>query len=147
MTTAVVAPFAGAWIEICNHPPECGTVRVAPFAGAWIEMCDSLTASSASDVAPFAGAWIEMMRMYTRHRCIVWSLPSRERGLKYELGGCVERCCFGAPFAGAWIEMETVLVFPSCQNVAPFAGAWIEIGATSRKFRESCGRSLRGSVD
>ena len=38
ITTGVVAPFAGAWIEI----PSWGKIKelfyVAPFAGAWIEM-------------------------------------------------------------------------------------------------------------
>ena len=34
----MVAPFAGAWIEITGevNPEEKG--RVAPFAGAWIEI-------------------------------------------------------------------------------------------------------------
>ena len=53
-----------------------------------------------------------------------------------------------APFAGAWIEMETVLVFPSCQNVAPFAGAWIEISCLGVTLGVGMSRrSLRGSVD
>ena len=34
----IVAPFAGAWIEI-NHTPEKERyIQVAPFAGAWIEI-------------------------------------------------------------------------------------------------------------
>ena len=34
----MVAPFAGAWIEISDKPLKKAYVRVAPFAGAWIEI-------------------------------------------------------------------------------------------------------------
>ena len=34
----VVAPFAGAWIEIVNGDSANYEVAVAPFAGAWIEI-------------------------------------------------------------------------------------------------------------
>ena len=33
-----VAPFAGAWIEICCFLLSLQYVTVAPFAGAWIEI-------------------------------------------------------------------------------------------------------------
>ena len=33
-----VAPFAGAWIEICAAADGGQPLRVAPFAGAWIEI-------------------------------------------------------------------------------------------------------------
>ena len=33
-----VAPFAGAWIEICPVSRSNVPCLVAPFAGAWIEM-------------------------------------------------------------------------------------------------------------
>ena len=148
MTTAVVAPFAGAWIEICNHPPECGTVRVAPFAGAWIEMCDSLTASSASDVAPFAGAWIEMGRMYTRHRCSVWSLPSRERGLKWKQCSSFRAVRMSLPSRERGLKSALHRGNSEKAAVAPFAGAWIEMcPRTSSRSYPSARRSLRGSVD
>ena len=56
----LVAPFAGAWIEITfafdlmyDHP-------VAPFAGAWIEIGVRDYFTRIIDVAPFAGAWIEI---------------------------------------------------------------------------------------
>ena len=54
-----VAPFAGAWIEICIRITNCKGCNVAPFAGAWIEI--------------HIGAFNQMQPM---------SLPSRERGLK-----------------------------------------------------------------
>ena len=34
---AVVAPFAGAWIETPYSPDNIYSIFVAPFAGAWIE--------------------------------------------------------------------------------------------------------------
>ena len=80
----MVAPFAGAWIEILLHRPgkqlmmslpsrERGLkfkfvwlvcswrIYVAPFAGAWIEIV-ALEAMNSKNypVAPFAGAWIEI---------------------------------------------------------------------------------------
>ena len=34
----LVAPFAGAWIEIITSAQDFVTISVAPFAGAWIEI-------------------------------------------------------------------------------------------------------------
>ena len=34
----IVAPYAGAWIEICKKVPACERINVAPYAGAWIEI-------------------------------------------------------------------------------------------------------------
>ena len=34
----VVAPYAGAWIEICGKQTQGDTRGVAPYAGAWIEI-------------------------------------------------------------------------------------------------------------
>ena len=77
----IVAPFAGAWIEIgiCKKR-DCNT-GVAPFAGAWIEMMSNFLKVRCLYVAPFAGAWIEIMINASADQ-IVLSLPSRERGLK-----------------------------------------------------------------
>ena len=36
--TDVVAPRAGAWIEIANYQQEPIDIKVAPRAGAWIEI-------------------------------------------------------------------------------------------------------------
>ena len=58
---------------------------VAPFAGAWIEICVFCYVSKIRGVAPFAGAWIEICgRMYTVEQGDE-SLPLRERGLKFFL--------------------------------------------------------------
>ena len=56
----MVAPFAGAWIEILKRSNLCGLFSVAPFAGAWIEITADWEAIGAN-----------------------MSLPSRERGLKF----------------------------------------------------------------
>ena len=54
---------------------------VAPFAGAWIEIAIDILADPGTLVAPFAGAWIEIKWNYPVNWDAV-SLPSRERGLK-----------------------------------------------------------------
>ena len=54
---------------------------VAPFAGAWIEIPYSLLNAAVDGVAPFAGAWIEIM-IFKEYKKMEMSLPSRERGLK-----------------------------------------------------------------
>ena len=76
------------------------------------------------EVAPLAGAWIETgMRMNMRKQTI-WSLPSRERGLKLLLS---DSDCY-------------------VNIVAPLAGAWIETVIKIFKISMPC-RSPRGSVD
>ena len=56
---SIVAPFAGAWIEIVNKQAIFKIIQVAPFAGAWIEISVVNQGYSGN-----------------------MSLPSRERGLK-----------------------------------------------------------------
>ena len=58
---------------------------------------------------------------------LLWSLPSRERGLKYAeyVDSMVKELV--APFTGAWIEINNKDCFIKKPNVAPFTGAWIEI--------------------
>ena len=77
----IVAPFAGAWIEIRTFWTVNFKEDVAPFAGAWIEIVIKVSSRLTSFVAPFAGAWIEMTPTIKGHSAIE-SLPSRERGLK-----------------------------------------------------------------
>ena len=77
-----VAPFAGAWIEICSLTAKSRETRVAPFAGAWIEIECFRQWVLRREVAPFAGAWIEILKEPMRIFPGSSSLPSRERGLK-----------------------------------------------------------------
>ena len=57
---SLVAPFAGAWIEIIADDNYIKFCIVAPFAGAWIEIVTNILIAVTSNVAPFAGAWIEI---------------------------------------------------------------------------------------
>ena len=57
-------------------------IIVAPLAGAWIEMDEKKARMMRVSVAPLAGAWIEIMTMTIYFRGKNRSLPSRERGLK-----------------------------------------------------------------
>ena len=59
-------------------------LRVAPFAGAWIEINHIHLGFFVVHVAPFAGAWIEIL-VASSLSVLPWSLPSRERGLKYRI--------------------------------------------------------------
>ena len=57
--------------------------KVAPLAGAWIEIRNMNTDAAYNCVAPLAGAWIEIY--YYNDKILGYmSLPSRERGLKYD---------------------------------------------------------------
>ena len=100
----IVAPCAGAWIEIClpcgvalyratSLPvrerglkwidlllPAC-VYLVAPCAGAWIEIGHCWQTERPRKVAPCAGAWIEIVKTSAKNGVIL-SLPVRERGLK-----------------------------------------------------------------
>ena len=77
----MVAPLAGAWIEIFYKRPFYVITCVAPLAGAWIEMKWPLLLPPYLQVAPLAGAWIEICAAYASRETYS-SLPSRERGLK-----------------------------------------------------------------
>ena len=101
-----VAPFAGAWIEIARISWIMYGSGVAPFAGAWIEISISADQNRFWRVAPFAGAWIEIaVRQNSAYRRVA-SLPSRERGLKFNVLREDLASAAVAPFAGAWIEIS-----------------------------------------
>ena len=61
LSADMVAPFAGAWIEMSDVSWNPLSLYVAPFAGAWIEIIFDRIAQLNVDVAPFAGAWIEII--------------------------------------------------------------------------------------
>ena len=64
----LVAPFAGAWIEIQLSARNDVHDLVAPFAGAWIEISILMNLEKSIRVAPFAGAWIEIHK-HPRQEC------------------------------------------------------------------------------
>ena len=55
------------------------------------------------------------------------SLPSRERGLKFNIADLITSEDEVAPLAGAWIEIDAVRHQFIFHAVAPLAGAWIEM--------------------
>ena len=59
---------------------------VAPLAGAWIEILKEDLNKLNDGVAPLAGAWIEIIGIVYRPK-FGGSLPSWERGLKSETDG------------------------------------------------------------
>ena len=59
----MVAPYAGAWIEIMKAENMEEKKKVAPYAGAWIEIFLSLHNIYIHSVAPYAGAWIEISKI------------------------------------------------------------------------------------
>ena len=82
----MVAPYAGAWIEMDIVKWLKTKYPVAPYAGAWIEIFTTMLGSAAKAVAPYAGAWIEIVQRQGRP-ANGESLPTRERGLK-----CSHQC-------------------------------------------------------
>ena len=93
---------------------------VAPFAGAWIEIKWYISICNLYRVAPFAGAWIEIDRQERGRITITLSLPSRERGLKSAKVFPIDSAAFVAPFAGAWIEIKifvTKFRSPWCRSL------------------------------
>ncbi len=135
----VVAPFAGAWIEIpyinewnlssfMSHPSRVrglkfvamqaveNDVAVAPFAGAWIEIFVAGASFSHALVAPFAGAWIEILTSALKPGLVETSHPSRVRGLKSFTMDACRPSTIVAPFAGAWIEIARACLFNSTSS-------------------------------
>ena len=78
----LVAPLAGAWIEILLIRAVATVRPVAPLAGAWIEIEEPTAEWRNKLVAPLAGAWIEIFYYQYWREVLFESLPSRERGLK-----------------------------------------------------------------
>ena len=57
-------------------------ILVAPLAGAWIEIGRKQGNIRICRVAPLAGAWIEIYQIMKGMIALKLSLPLRERGLK-----------------------------------------------------------------
>ena len=146
-----VAPYAGAWIEICTalmrgsirasrSPTRERGLKFNPIKADIAQICG---------VAPYAGAWIEIKVPPVCWRPGVESLPTRERGLKSFSCSLCQCAKSRSPTRGAWIEIafppgpagraevaptrERGLKFPyigilalGCSSL-PYAGAWIEM--------------------
>ena len=119
------------------------------------------------NVTPYAGVWIEIFEKVFAPD-MVWSLPTRECGLKSEesiislvvtchsLRGSVDwnPCTLlklllmkVTPYAGVWIEMLYWHFKLHWSTVTPYAGVWIEIWRYLLRLDRMLRHSLRGSVD
>ena len=96
----VVAPFAGAWIEILQKLIINVSNASLPSRERGLKSNNSRTEALSCIVAPFAGAWIEMMKN------------------NFEFG-----LFMVAPFVGVRIEISGTEVTEMSCSVAPFMGA------------------------
>ena len=119
---------------------------VAPLAGAWIEIIDELNSKTTKTVAPLAGAWIEIPISVYNRRLETPSLPSRERGLKYSSTGCFSQSKQVAPLAGAWIEIDIKDAINARKESLPSRERGLKSNCINT-FQKSRRRSPRGSVD
>ena len=60
----IVAPLAGAWIEILTVMSLSLVLVVAPLAGAWIEIKLDATTKTLFIIAPLVGAGVEMTQQH-----------------------------------------------------------------------------------
>mgnify|MGYP006927112046 CR=1 FL=1 len=121
-----VAPFTGAWIEICVIYPFCYINIVAPFTGAWIEIAYSLARITFCAMShPSRVRGLKFQTYYLLSFALLLSHPSRVRGLKFS--------SVARKTARSW--------------VAPFTGAWIEIPLPFLTRFLPTGRTLHGCVD
>ncbi len=98
-------------------------------------------------VAPHTGAWIEIMLWYARKSLNYWSLPTRERGLKFSLNLLDFKILKSLPTRERGLKSIKSFAIISPILVAPHTGAWIEIDTTDMKELAQIGRSPHGSVD
>ena len=73
-------------------------------------------------VAPYTGAWIEICYNAIDGAANV-SLPTRERGLKFNSVDASENGIAVAPYTGAWIEIVSPIPICASNCVAPYTGA------------------------
>ena len=57
----MVAPLAGAWVEMSNSVLKKPEYIVAPLAGAWVEIAIQSCTPKFNSVAPLAGAWVAII--------------------------------------------------------------------------------------
>ena len=99
---------------------------VAPFAGAWIEISEEETNpwSVLSLPSRERGLKFRKRREQDMERP---SLPSRERGLKCKMRNNAIKKYRSLPSRERGLKFETIGEDTEYEIVAPFAGAWIEI--------------------
>ena len=118
---------------------------VAPLAGAWIEIPMAIPASAHPVVAPLAGAWIEIIVNTSIYHMSHKSLPSRERGLKLFLALLVASGVKSLPSRERGLKLCAAMLVICAILVAPLAGAWIEILYRKGQHRNSRVAPLAGT--
>ena len=82
---------------------------VAPFAGAWIEIVQRKKPDGESWSLPLRERGLKLI-IHLKKKGTYKSLPLRERGLKLTVFSTEREAELVAPFAGAWIEIQTMLL-------------------------------------
>ena len=81
----LVAPLAGAWIEIyILLLYSLADWASLPSRERGLKLQYKILHRISHGVAPLAGAWIEIAKDLISLFAVMTSLPSRERGLKYQ---------------------------------------------------------------
>ena len=119
---------------------------VAPHAGAWIEMQYMKLSERSRFVAPHAGAWIEIIISGDRS-AKDRSRPTRARGLKFVKSSSFCKFLLSRPTRARGLKFNYLYPLHHGWRVAPHAGAWIEIRCTSYISLETECRAPRGRVD
>ena len=97
-------------------------------------------------VAPYAGAWIET-QIRPQKALFLWSLPTRERGLKPMSKRSWPFAVKSLPTRERGLKLSNPKARLLMAWVAPYAGAWIETYCLVIAVYNGSSRSLRGSVD
>ena len=77
----MVAPYTGAWIEICHIHRHFLHNKSLPTRERGLKFTVLQRFCRNFNVAPYTGAWIEIKEQAANRRPMK-SLPTRERGLK-----------------------------------------------------------------
>ena len=67
----MVAPFAGAWIEIMDLLTDMICIVSLPSRERGLKFFVIVTPIASRSVAPFAGAWIEICNIIFGYRCTI----------------------------------------------------------------------------
>ena len=141
----VVAPYAGAWIEI-STPCRCHAHgEVAPYAGAWIEISPDANIGKQKGVAPYAGAWIEIP---AQHPLPIKSpsRPTRARGLKSGKLADEFRSVMSRPTRARGLKCMTDVDEKTMKRSRPTRARGLKCKLSKHYASVGC-RALRGRVD
>ena len=103
----LVAPLAGAWIEISAFRGSRLSIASLPSRERGLKLDNKFKVGAAKESLPSRERGLKSHDRENRKRDLQ-SLPSRERGLKYGYGQKRNVRGAVAPLAGAWIEIERI---------------------------------------